>query len=89
MGLAKRGVQIFVATHDDLLSQKLSLMSEYETCPEVPIRFFAFYRADDGKSVLVSPGKTLAELPDNPMLDEFAKHYDWERELFDKRRGGS
>lgn len=82
VGLAKRGVQIFVTTHDYLLSHKLSLLSEYEKCPDVPIQFFAFYRNEKGDSVLVSPGKTLADLPDNPMLDEFAKHYDWERELF-------
>lgn len=89
VGLAKRGVQIFVTTHDYLLSHKFSLLSEYEKCPDVPIRFFAFYRNEEGDSVLVSPGKTLADLPDNPMLDEFAKHYDWEGELFDNRRSGS
>jgi len=86
--LGKRGVQIFVTTHDYLIAHKLSLLSEYGKCPDVPIRFFAFYREAEHGPVLVAPGKTLAELPDNPILDEFAKHYDFERALFDEAPGG-
>lgn len=82
--LASQGVQIFVTTHDYLLSHKLSLIAEYKKRPDVPIRFFAFHRKDGGGSVVVDSGSTLAELPDNPILDEFARHYDFERELFDE-----
>jgi len=85
--LGKHGVQIFVTTHDYLLAHKLSLISEYAKRPDVPIRFFAFHREDEHGPVLVSPGSTLAELPDNPILDEFAKHYDFERRLFDEDSG--
>jgi ABC-type hemin transport system ATPase subunit len=82
LALAKRGVQVFVTTHDYLLSHKLSLVSEYRTHPDVPIRFFAFHRPSEHDPVEVSSGDTLADLPDNPILDEFAKHYDFQRELF-------
>ncbi|HSN98346.1 MAG TPA: AAA family ATPase [Candidatus Nanopelagicales bacterium] len=82
--LGKRGVQIFLTTHDYLLSNKLSLIAEYGKHADVPIRFFAFFRKDGDGPVTVTPGNTLAELPDNPILDEFTRHYDFERALFDE-----
>lgn len=82
--LADRGVQVFVATHDYLLSHELSLAVEYQTKPKVPTRFFAFQRDDSGP-VSVQAGDTLADLEHNPILEEFAAHYDRERELFSKR----
>ena len=82
--LADRGVQVFVATHDYLLSHELSLAVEYQTKPKVPTRFFAFQRDDSGP-VSVQAGDTLADLEHNPILEEFAAHYDRERELFSAR----
>ena len=82
LNLGKRGVQIFLTTHDYLLSHKLSLLAEYGKYPDVPIRFFAFHRPGGRGPVSVSPGATLAELPENPILDEFNRHYDFERSLF-------
>ncbi len=87
--LGKRGVQMFVTTHDCLLAHKLSLLSEYGKHPDVAIRFFAFHRDGEHEPVQVSPGKTLADLPDNPILDEFTKHYDFERKLFDESVSGA
>lgn len=83
--LADRGVQVFVATHDYLLSHELSLAVEYQTKPKAPTRFFAFSRTEDG-SVEIESGDTLADLEHNPILEEFAAHYDRERELFSRRR---
>lgn len=83
--LAKNGVQVFIATHDFLLSHELSLAVEYQTKPKAPTRFFAFQRDDSG-SVTVQVGDTLADLQHNPILEEFAAHYDRERELFSERR---
>ena len=80
--LAEHGVQVFIATHDYLLSNRLSLLSEYDQAPKAPIRFFAFYRQSASAPVTVESGKTLAELPEDPIVDEFAKHYDFERQLF-------
>jgi hypothetical protein len=86
--LGKRGVQTFITTHDYLLSHKLSLIAEYKKQPDLPIRFFAFHRKDGGGPVLVGRGDTLADLPSNPILDEFNKHYDFERRLFDEGLSG-
>jgi hypothetical protein len=81
--LAGRGVQIFVATHDYLLSQKLSLISDYGKRPATPIRFFGFQRRDGDGAVTVASGDTSAALPEDPIHDEFVRHYDFARELFD------
>jgi hypothetical protein len=84
LDLASLGAQIFITTHDYLLSRRLSLVSEYKKRPDVPIRFFAFHRKAGEGPVIVDQGATLAELSDNPILDEFARHYDFERDLFDE-----
>jgi hypothetical protein len=54
--------------------------AEYHTTPEVPIRFLAMSRKGDGP-VQIQTGDTLADLPDNPILDEFAEHYQREQEV--------
>ncbi len=77
--LAKVGVQIFVATHDYLLCGELSLAAEYKMTPRVPIRFFAMCREDEDP-VQIQCGETLADLQDNPILDEFAEHYQREQD---------
>jgi energy-coupling factor transporter ATP-binding protein EcfA2 len=84
--LAAAGVQVFVATHDYLLTQELSLAAEYadQQPPELrcPIRFFALSRGAKG-AVNAESGGTLAELPENPILDEFSALYDRRRSFFD------
>lgn len=81
--LAAKGVQIFVATHDYLLSGELSLMAEYgeQLAAEdrVPIRFIGLSRTEAG-SVDVASADTLPQLAENPILDEFAAHYDRENQ---------
>jgi predicted ATPase len=78
--LAASGMQIFIATHDYLLSQELSLMAEYSD--EVKIRFFALYQPKRKAGVLYESGRTLADIDKNPILDEFAAHYDREARYF-------
>ena len=81
-GLVDKGLQIFITTHDYLLSQRLSLISEYEN-PDFPIRFFCLENeVVDG--IKIEEGKTLAEIRSNPILDEFAQYYDFERAAFNK-----
>jgi hypothetical protein len=87
LALAERGVQIFVATHDYLLSHKLSLISEYGKRPAAPMRFFGFQRSGD--AVTVASGATITELPEDPILAEYSRHYDFERALFDGAEGAS
>lgn len=77
--LANLGIQVFVATHDYLLIGELSMAAEYMTRPEVPIRFLAISRNGD-RPVHVQAGDTLVDLRDNPILDEFADHYQREQE---------
>lgn len=86
--LAKHGVQVVLATHDYLLSHRLSLLAEYGQVAPDSVRFFGLARSEPDGPVSVARGDTLADLPDNPIVDEFARHYDFERELFDRSQGG-
>lgn len=80
--LAHAGVQIFLATHDYLLSRKLSLAVEYSQEPEVDTRFFVLRRPERDAPVEVEVGQTLADLEHNPILQAFAAFYDEEQQLF-------
>lgn len=82
LDLAARGVQVFIATHDYLLSRRLSVVAEYGKRPDAPSRFLLFHRADEAAPVTIAAGSTLAELPEDPILAEFTRHYDFERDLF-------
>lgn len=79
--LVDAGVQVFLATHDYLLTGELSIAAEYQTQPQVAVRFVGLSRKDD-EPVTVQCGNTLTDLQDNPILEEFAAHYDRERSLF-------
>ena len=79
--LAAAGVQVFLATHDYLLTAELSLAAKYdEHAP--PTRFFAFHREKPQEPVAVEVGKSIADLQHNPIVEEFAAHYDRERDAF-------
>jgi len=87
--LANQGIQVFVVSHDYLLTTRLSLASEYpEVIPEeqrCPVKFFGLARkGSDEKGVSVSSGSRLADLQDNPILAEYAALYDYEGDLFAK-----
>jgi ABC-type hemin transport system ATPase subunit len=83
--LANAGVQVFVTTHDYLLSSELSLAAEYaRQSPEdlrCEIRFFCASRSAGG-GVEIESAATLPQLSGNPILKEFAAHYDREQSLF-------
>jgi predicted ATPase len=80
--LAASGMQIFISTHDYLVSQELSLVTEYGEWKD--IRFFAFQPPKRGAGVTFEGGDSLAEISHNPILDEFAAYYDRETGLFKK-----
>ncbi len=89
MRLANQGTQVFVVSHDYLLTTRLSLGSEYPNeIPEehrCPIKFFGLVRqGSDGKGVEVSSGSKLSDLESNPILTEYAELYDYEGRLFEK-----
>ncbi len=77
--LAESGIQIFIATHDYLLTGELSFAAEYKKKPDIPIRFFAMSREGDSP-VKIQSGETLADLQGNPILEEFAAHYQREQD---------
>ena len=81
--IAGAGIQVFVATHDYLLTNELSLQAEYQTASaqNAGIRFFGFHREDKGPAHIQS-GAVLADLDRNPIMEEFAALYDRERLLF-------
>ena len=79
--LAVAGVQVFLATHDALLTGELSLVSEYEKGGP-PMRFFAFHRESEREPVKIEVGDTIADLAHNPIVEEFAAHYHRERAAF-------
>lgn len=80
--LARSEVQIFVATHDYLLTNELALIDEYHK--DVPIRFFALQQTENNQGIVVESAENLADLSHNPILEEFAAHYDREMELFNR-----
>ncbi|AUX20940.1 ATP-binding protein [Sorangium cellulosum] len=80
--LAAQGVQIFVATHDFLLSQELSLIAKYRQEPRIAMSFFALHHASPLQPIAVETADSLAELHHNAILVEYASHYDREQALF-------
>ena len=88
LAMAAAGIQVFVATHDYLLTNELSLMAEYETAEATAVkpRFFCLSHAGPHEPVQVERGDTIADLQTNPILEEFAAHYDREQKLFAERQ---
>lgn len=84
--LAASGVQVFISTHDYLLTRHLSLAAEYPTqmakAESCEIRFFGLTSLNG--AVTVKSADTLSDLDDNPILKEFAALYDYEGSLFEK-----
>ncbi len=81
--LSKAGVQIFIATHNHLLTQLISLYGEYKNTltkqnQQVPeMNFFALYKNEQNKTEIESDN-TLTGITNNLILDEFANLYDTE-----------
>ncbi len=82
--LSENQIQIFISTHDYLLTHQLSLQAEYkELNPNAPkLKYFCI--AKEGSTISIEEGNSLAEINNNPILDEFAAYYDREQELFNK-----
>jgi predicted ATPase len=70
--VAAQGVQVFVATHDTLLCQRLSLPAEMARKHRVPTKFFGLYR-DHNDVVAVDEAETLDGIEHNAIFDEFVK----------------
>jgi predicted ATPase len=79
VNLANAGAQVFLATHDYLLSQELSLHAEYRGNKD--IKFISLYRETGHDGTLVESGNTLADIQNNPILEGFIGHYEKEERL--------
>lgn len=82
--LAEQGVQVFIATHDYLLTHLLSLHAEYRRIEDAPeMKFFCLSKNSVG-AVEVEEGETLIQINNNPILEEYAQYYDLERDYSTK-----
>lgn len=86
--LAQQGVQVFLATHDFLLTQELSMAAEYKTEPQAPIRFVALTRDPITLGVKAQEAESLGGLEENAIVAEFAAYYDREQSLLAHEIGG-
>jgi hypothetical protein len=77
--LAALGVQVFLATHDYLLTQRLSMEVEYKQT-KVPLRFISLYRDDEGE-ICADQADTLVGLTHNDIQDEHRLLYEHELRL--------
>ncbi len=84
LALAAAGIQVFIATHDYLLTNELSVAVEYGTQEgnAAKPRFFCLGRSKPQEPVTIQWGNTVADLGSNPILEEFAAHYDRQQKLF-------
>jgi energy-coupling factor transporter ATP-binding protein EcfA2 len=75
--LAREGVQVFISSHDYLLTNVLSLLMEYGAESRPDIQFIGLSKPDSSPSrgMQVQIGKTLPEIQDNPIVQEFYEHY--------------
>ena len=68
--LAASGVQVFIASHDYLLTHELNLAAERGDSA-VAIRFFSLERDGDG-DIEAEQASSLDDITHNSILDEFA-----------------
>lgn len=84
ISLAQMGIQSVIATHDYLLSNRLSLYDERqelqndEANPE--IKFFCLNKNEQNATEILS-GRNLTAIDRNPILEEFLKFYEEEETL--------
>jgi energy-coupling factor transporter ATP-binding protein EcfA2 len=79
--LAAAGVQIFLATHDYLLTRELSMEAEARV-GDLDTRFFALHRHEASAPVQVEHAHSWGALQENPIFEAYAAHHDREQELF-------
>lgn len=72
--LAANGVQVFITTHDYLLTKHLDLLTARKQKP--PTRFFLFRRPKKGAAVEIAHADRLMDLEDNPIAQEFVRLYE-------------
>lgn len=85
--LGRCGIQMFIATHDYLLTHILSLYSEHKELKKSPdMTFFCLHKNEKGR-ISVESGDTLTSIDNNPILDEYAAYYDLEQSFLNSDLG--
>jgi len=82
--LANLGVQIFITTHNHLLSQLISLHSEYKGTlkKQIPeIKFFSLFKNENNK-ISIETGKELIDISNNEILNKYVELYDLEEAFY-------
>lgn len=78
--LSRCGVQVFIASHDYLLTHLLSLYAEYRKQKQTPkMKFFGL--SQDKDIISIEEGPDLSTIQNNPILDEYAAYYDLEQQF--------
>jgi ABC-type hemin transport system ATPase subunit len=80
LGLARSGVQTWIATHDYLLTSELTLASEQLAAHDTA--FFALARPADAAGTIVERGDKLADLQHNSILKALADLHAREEAVF-------
>lgn len=80
LGLARLGVQTWVASHDYLLTSELSLAAEQEGARDAA--FFALSRESGGEGVTAERGERLADLQHNAILKALSELHQREETAF-------
>lgn len=84
LSLNKHGIQIFIATHDYLLTHRLSLHAEYPDA-EHPVDFAFFSLEKKENELIIEKGASLVDIQHNAILDEYAAFYDEETRLINSK----
>jgi ABC-type lipoprotein export system ATPase subunit len=88
-GLARAGVQVFLATHDYALTSELALGVDSGKLAAGEVAFFNLHRDPKTARVLVDRGQRLADLQDNAILDALASLHAREQEALFAPEPGS
>jgi predicted ATPase len=80
LGLARSGVQTWIATHDYLLTSELTLAAEQLSTHDTA--FFALARQDSAEGTIVERGEKIADLQHNSTLKALADLHQREQAAF-------
>jgi hypothetical protein len=78
--LAAQGVQVFLATHDYMLTSDVSLVAEQDPGWRAQTAFFGLGAGAEG--AVVERGAVVTDLQTNPILDALAALHERERAAF-------
>ncbi len=81
--LSKMGVQIFVTTHSYFVQQCFNLIASYPKAnkSKIDIKFISLYREAETNNLIAETAKSVNDLQNNSIMEEFDGIYNREQEL--------